>query len=355
MKRNNNFHIAQGFRILFVNSIVLCFLLLIIEIIFRFIGIGYGSSPFEKSHIFHHVRPKNYSFKVHDPINNEFGGHIVYFDSNGYRYQPRNSFKKNRNSKLIAFLGDSFVEANQSPWDSSFIGILEHTFPNFTFKNYGIGSYSPSINFLQLKYHILRNEPQIPNIIIQVLYSNDVRGDIDLIRHARWNVNGELMALDGGDNNAFVSLLRTSYLFRYLRKCQLVLQYKINPKLSVEEKIINGQIEELPIFEGSISEEFIIQTAALCKKKGIKYYLTAIPSAFCHFTKNFSTDTFSRRVKESADCNQIDFIDIESAFIYQSFKTHEKLFFPIDLHLNNSGQRVMSESLAFILSFNKEN
>ena len=52
--------------------------LLLAEGILRFMQIGYGNAPLERSKIYHHAHPKNYSFLAHDP-NDEYGGHHVFY------------------------------------------------------------------------------------------------------------------------------------------------------------------------------------------------------------------------------------------------------------------------------------
>ena len=45
----------------------LLFVLLISEILFRMLDIGYGNAPLEQSKEYHHAHPKNYSFLMHQP------------------------------------------------------------------------------------------------------------------------------------------------------------------------------------------------------------------------------------------------------------------------------------------------
>ena len=80
--------------------------LLIAEITLRFFGIGYGNSPHERSHTYHHVHPSNYQFLMHDP-NGEYGGHHVYYDNLGFRVRDEASQtnKLANEDNAIVFLG----------------------------------------------------------------------------------------------------------------------------------------------------------------------------------------------------------------------------------------------------------
>ncbi|MEZ4963562.1 MAG: GDSL-type esterase/lipase family protein [Saprospiraceae bacterium] len=332
--------------VLTVNFIVLLLLLLLVEIVLRALGLGFGSSPYEPDRVYHHARPKNYSFTMHDPIYDEFGGYKVYFDSNGYRYKPGLEIPSSSATQKVAFLGDSFVESNQSPWDSTFIGILQRKFPQQAFHNYGIGSYSPSIYYLQLKHFLLSDSRIKPDIVVMVLFSNDVRGDLEYTDTQIRDSNGDLIALDGGSPNLLISMLRKSYLCRWIRKCNLIIWYRLNKAQSIEELLKTDFQEELPVFEGTYTEQMTLQSATMCKEKGVKFILSAIPSKSDQYTGLFSTDSFARRVQNSAGKHGIPFIDLQTPFEEKTKKSHEKLFYPIDIHLNNAGQRVVSEILA---------
>ena len=88
--------------------------LLLAEGILRFMQIGYGNAPLERSRIYHHAHPKNYSFLVHDP-NDEYGGHHVFYDEIGSRIShfKDNTSAERHNTRAIVFMGDSFTEATQ--------------------------------------------------------------------------------------------------------------------------------------------------------------------------------------------------------------------------------------------------
>ena len=67
--------------LVFFSIFVACILL---ELILRFLGLGYNLNPSISDNIRHHSNPKNYMFKSYDSANN-FGGHYIFYDEKGYK------------------------------------------------------------------------------------------------------------------------------------------------------------------------------------------------------------------------------------------------------------------------------
>lgn len=96
---------------------------------------------------------------------------------------------KKQNEKRILILGDSFVEAMQVPMDKNFCKRLEkHLNQNLsvpvTVINAGVASYSP---LLELLYYEQRLKTFKSDIVIQLIFSNDVYDDLrytDLAEYA---------------------------------------------------------------------------------------------------------------------------------------------------------------------------
>lgn len=76
-------------KLIFVNFSVLLFLLIVVELIFRFLEFGYGNAPLENNPKFHHVHPKNYTYNSYVPIG-EYGGHVVMYDQFRRRVNEKN-------------------------------------------------------------------------------------------------------------------------------------------------------------------------------------------------------------------------------------------------------------------------
>ncbi|HYE55354.1 MAG TPA: hypothetical protein VD996_10935, partial [Chitinophagaceae bacterium] len=136
-------------KLLAVNLCILIALLLLTELVLRVLGYGYSNSPADADPYLHHVHPRDHLFKCYTP-GGEFGDFMVYYDTLGRRTMPPDPLKqKPRPMNSIVFMGDSFVEGLQVPYDQSFIGLIEKKLYRYRFLNYGVTGYSPLLNYLQ--------------------------------------------------------------------------------------------------------------------------------------------------------------------------------------------------------------
>lgn len=224
--------------------------LIIAEIILRVIGLGYGNAPLIRSSVYHHVHPSNYEFFMHDPYNNEYGGFNVYYDDLGFRVNNKASktIKLSTEKNSIIFLGDSFTEGNQVPYDQTFValvGLKQHV----SFINMGVSGYSPLINKLLVENILPKFKGK--TVILQA-FSNDPRED-DLLLDKAIFENDRLTKIDGGKDNIFINFARKSYFLRLLRKSQLLLKAISANQITnadsrasifeVEQKMTNRQLK----------------------------------------------------------------------------------------------------------------
>ena len=96
------------------------------ELGLRVIGLGYSNSPPISDPVLHHKHPPDYESVSFTP-SGEYGGHRVRYDSQGLVSDPdgdREAEAAPGPRFRVAFMGDSFVEALQVPWASSFVGLL---------------------------------------------------------------------------------------------------------------------------------------------------------------------------------------------------------------------------------------
>lgn len=120
------------------------------EVIWRVFGFGEGNPPYKNDPILHHVHPKNSSL-VYYNFYKEYNTKI-YFNAEGLQVGPKTSKNLQAPNFRIAFLGDSFTEANHVAVEDSFVGILDtKAAKNVSIKNFGVTSYSPAIYYLQYK------------------------------------------------------------------------------------------------------------------------------------------------------------------------------------------------------------
>ncbi len=159
--------ILKILKTIFINFIVFLFLLIIVELILRVLGFGYGMSPLEWDSKLHHTHRKNYTYTVDDP-EGEFGGITVKYDQ--FRRRVNEKYLKSTEDKEIWFVGDSFTVAVENSWENSFVGKVE-TLTNSRVINFDVPSYSPLLYFIQLNEELTLKSNK-PEIVFIQLYSN---------------------------------------------------------------------------------------------------------------------------------------------------------------------------------------
>lgn len=323
-------------------SLLISYILL--EILFRVIDLGYGNNPLERSRVYHHVHPHNYSFKMHDP-NNEYGGHNIYYDENRFRVENRNdeTFDNLNNKENIIFLGDSFTEAVQVSYKDTFVSRVgdELGVPAL---NFAVSSYSPLIYKLQSKYILSKFAGKI---VIMQIYTNDFYYDKHFNETSIFK-NDELVAIDGGKNNFFISLLRKSYVARFVRKSQLTIRAMLTERSSFS---INHDFN----YEKNVKDEYIKSTTKLIKdteeilkNQNKQLFVFLVPSKHLSVQNICCKDDFLySRFYNELKKNNISTIDIASFF--SSHDNQKTLFFELDQHLTAKGHFLVSEAILSLL------
>lgn len=312
------------------------------ELTLRLLGIGYGNAPIEASSRLHHVHPASYKFYVHDP-SGEYGGFRVAYDSDRYRIPiQRVSNHAVSVERKIAFLGDSFTEANQVAWEDSFVGIVEATKPNVTVRNFGVSSYSPILYLVQCKTELRGFEPT--DIIVQIFH-NDFANDNEYIKSANSDRVAELTSVDGDARSFVIKILRYSYLARLIRKVQLQLTYDAQdldgPHKRSEVENIAGKIEAST---RTLTYEVLKEIEKESIEMGARLYLMVIPSkALSMKNRCCKEDWLHQEVLDFAVENKIDFVNLAEAFSDQD--EQHQLFFPVDIHLTEEGHAVVASSI----------
>ncbi|MFC1497544.1 SGNH/GDSL hydrolase family protein [Verrucomicrobiota bacterium] len=320
------------------NILVLVILMVILEVVLRVLGLGYGHAPLERHKVYHHVHPRNYLLTSYNP-SREYGGFNIYYDDKRRACNPWHYETHERKTIKVAFLGDSFVEATQVSFGDSFVGRLEGKIKDINFVNYGVSGYSPCIYYLQAKYDMVEEDK--PDHVVMVLYSNDVREDNQYLERAKYDDSGDLIAIDGGGNSKFVSLLRKSYFLRSVRKAQLVVGYCLKAKKA--KRVIGGLVEEIPDISGTKTGMYILKTKSILDNAAIAFTLTVIPSKYSHLHAYKPEDEFAKKVKHWAENNNIDFVDLHSSFREYALKSEKRLFYEQDIHLNSKGHQVIAD------------
>lgn len=316
------------------------------EVTLRLFGIGYGTAPLESDPYLHHVRPRNYSYRVHTP-SGEYGGHEVHYNMERIRADPA-LISDSGDRELVRVLGDSFVESTQVAYEDTFVGMLDQRMSAYQFVNMGVGSYSPVLSLLQLHHTKL----ETPRLILHLLYRNDPTDDKTYMKLAEIGDDGEILAIPGAGEDPFhhplLRFLRKSYLFRLVRKGQLQMAWL----LSHREPLRSGRIVEhnLPLAEES--EKALISIAKLASEHCAKYVLMSVPSeAILHSGNMLQQDKFSSSVQRFARHHEIDYIDLEPVFL-AGMTSETNPFLENDIHFSAFGHELVASAVEkYLLSW----
>tara|TARA_B100001057_G_scaffold243654_1_gene244001 strand:- start:659 stop:1669 length:1011 start_codon:yes stop_codon:yes gene_type:complete len=320
--------------------------LILFEIGFRYFEIGYGNNPLENSRTYHHVHPKNYSFKMHDP-NSEYGGHIIYYDDNRFLSPDQNTniTDSYNTPDSIIFLGDSFTEGVQVNYQDSFVSLVNQALDLPTL-NLGVSSYSPIIYYLQSKYVLNK---LLGKTVIMQIYVNDFYYDNFFFESAVFK-NNELVGIDGGTNN-IINLMRKSYVARFIRRSQLIIKKMISKPSNFN---LSGAYEyEQNISDADIKNtvKIIKKTEMILKEQNKRLFVFLVPSKSLSLqNKCCQNDNLYKRFYNQLAINDISLINVATYF--ENYDNQNKLFFPIDTHLTEEGHKLISEAIVNLFNIN---
>lgn len=317
--------------------------LLLVEILLRFMKLGYLNAPLDLDQIVHHKHPKNLEFVIYDPFN-EYGPHLVNYDVNGLRVNTEKKGKINNKNK-IAFIGDSFTEANQVDFKHSFVGLLEESYKNTLFKNYGVSSYSPLIYLL-----LTNNELSIfrPNIVILQLYFNDFDDDHFYLKKADSTDLNLIKSIQPENKFFFYALFRHSYLVRFTKKIIIQIKHLNEPKkkYNSNKDVFADTIKN----NRELTYKTILQIKNNLEKMDAELYLFIIPEK--NITKKNTCcveDWLHEEVKIFAEYNRINFIDLGKTF--SQYYNQDQIFFDKDIHLTKVGHQLIAKELDSVLNY----
>ena len=334
-------------KILLINFLLLAVLLFCVEIVLRILGLGYDSAAFEPNVLYHHAHKKNYSFINNNPSEKEYSNILVRYDKDGCVSNP-NPVASSSANKKIAILGDSYAEGLQVDFNNSITGILQKQLgKKYEIKNFAVGGYSPVIYFLQCKYVL---QEYRPDFVFLLLYSNDLREDKDFLTNAVYN-NNTLVAINGGVPAFKYSLIRKSYLLRFIRKYYIMLSYALQ-NTSQNNYVIQNSIEEKPLLtQPTLS--YLDSIRVVLAQSNCKLIVSAVPSKYktVNALEHDSLD-FATQCRHWAAQNKTSYVDLTLPFINCIKKTGSSPFFKNDIHFNEAGHSVAAVTIANY--FNKQ-
>ena len=299
------------------------------EIVLRLASVGYGAVPMDGHPVLHHTQPSSYEFTVYD-VNDEFGGHIVTYDEDGFRV-PYNGYDYVDSLRDVVFLGDSFVEASEVPYEKSFVGLFDKEFEKYNVRNFGVSSYSPLISYLQVKYY---SKTIKPTMIVHLIFENDLADDSKYYDLSQ-KKDGIITAVPGKPITALHRFLRRFYVARLIKRAQITIQEMANNKLHNNEKKKSIYLED-PVI-GEITRHFINKISQFVNDNDIQYLLMCVPSKL-KFNQMREHKDICEKIKLLSSELEIEYVDLDDFF--SRHISDRKPFFEIDTHFNELGHRL---------------
>jgi lysophospholipase L1-like esterase len=309
----------------------------VIEIALRLFGLGFNHAPMVSDAVLHHSHPRNYAFRAYHP-SGEYGGHLVHFDADGYRVDP---MTPPGSGIRIAVVGDSFVEALQVDYGASLAGRLQELTADAAVRNFGVSSYSPLLYVLQWRRDI---ERFAPDIVVLVLFSNDVADDESYAQMAVRSPAGETTAVPGPADNALRNALRRSHLARLGAVVWNRLEWQWTHRGDDTVAVPNDSpfLEERPTLTPLTSSELRRFVDAV-RQRGARVLLTTVPSRAAVVANRPADDVFATAVNSWAREHSVPYADLAAAFVRSG--SAAALYFANDIHWTSAGHRVAAEAI----------
>ena len=317
----------------------------LVEILLRLVGIGYGNAPIELNQRLHHLHPRNYEFVFYHP-GEEFIGHKIFYDEFGYRVKSKNPVLREDNAvRRIAFLGDGFTEANSVSWEQSFVGLIESKNSNLNVRNFGVASYSPVIYLVQINNEVKTFKPT--DVVVQI-FENDFYDDIEYLKKANTKTLSEIKLVSGGASNIDIvkKIFRHSYLARLVRKVQLQLSIFFLDR-------INDPSKYFPSYAGTLTNEderkltyeTILQLKDFANKINARIFFFLVPNKQLMMQNQCcESDTLAAEFHNFIESHNLNLIDLPKAF--GNYPDQTKLFFEQDVHFSAEGNLVTAEAIS---------
>jgi len=303
--------------------------LVIAEVTLRLFSAGYLGHPTDGHPILHHVQPSNFEFTSFD-VADEFGGHMVVYDKDGFRI-PRHGYEYDDSLKDVIFLGDSFVEASEVPYEETFVSLFAAEFEQFNARNFGVSSYSPLLSYLQLQNFL---DDLDPVLMVHLVYENDLQDDIKYGKLAVRD-GGRITAVPGRPNSTAHLLLRESYVARLINRARLTVKALTNEYASDGEDRISYYLDDPEL--GDVTQKYLRKISEFLAEKDIRYLLMCVPSKL-KFNEMRDHKDLCGKLKQFALDYGIEYVDLDDFFANNS--GGQKPFYNSNIHLNTFGHRL---------------
>jgi lysophospholipase L1-like esterase len=285
------------------------------------------------------------------------------------------SYEKPKDTFRLLLLGDSYTEAVQVQNDEKFAKILESrlnsTESRYKFEviNAGMSSFGTDQEWRFLKHYGIKYKP---DMVILFFYINDFLDNLrpDFIVIDGWLVP-PLPNTDSVHRKIEKFLIAHSYSFRFFLSRARILREEIKSRIRREESprepgtstiVYRREFKDTEYHHRA--KRYLENIIALCKKNGIEFVLTYLPSkpqmrrffSGNLLEKDYQTDNMdylqpNRFLSGIARSSDIRFIDLLDKFCGGIFKNFDEIYYNGG-HYTKKTHRVIAES---IFSYLKDN
>ncbi len=314
------------------------------ELALRRMALNFGRVSMLSHPILHHAHQPGITEVFSDPAG-EIRPHPVRFDGEGRICGPATGSARAAPARphRVAFLGDSFVEAAQVPFEASFAGLLARASdPVAEVRNYGVASYSPVLHRLQWIHSI---EAWRPTHVLLMLYDNDFADDAMYAAGALRGRDGDITAVPGTGRNWATRMGRASYLARFLRSTWL--RWRWNRRTERNGGRADGIRPPIPGSMPDLTASQLLDLAARVRGVGAAFVLATVPlpRGDHERLRAEGRPSLSDLCGAWARTNGIAFVDLQEPF-NRAAAAGEDLFFRTDIHFTERGHRVVADTIA---------
>jgi len=386
-------------------------------ILFLVVGKVYARLSYKESYltgftkvdpVFHHIPPPGYSGAMHSD-----GDFDINFTTNnrGMRGPGDYLYAKDPGTYRIAVMGDSFVfgvgvraeetmsaelerllNEQETALGATEPGTAEDALERgrkFQVYNFGVNSYSPVLEYIYLKKEVVKYDP---DLVILMLDLCDVQDDYLYEDHIVYASDGAIEGCDpfrfrGGPDIGAILMHRSRLLFtlnekllQSIRKMKMlgIVRYITNKSRHIRNKteiLVNKDIDNIEFDRFILNREgknesvvrrhwdrtagYILMIKKLLDERNIRFMLVSYPYGFqvgkdewaigrksWAFEEGRAYDATGVfvRIDAFAEDNGIGFISLYGAFLEHE-KNGEKLYFNRDGHWTKKGQSVAAEAI----------
>ena len=270
----------------------------------------------------------------------------------------------------ILIFGDSFTFGVGIEYENTYVGLLEKRLKDYSFYNFGVGSYSPSMHLYRLEEAIKNN--LMPKKIILFLDLTDIYDE-----GKRWKNKNNSLKPSLSYNQIETSQVKRKFKHKNLQ-ISVMLASKINYNLRILRNRIGKSINKKnksekvkTSFQGSFTytpiknlnkvfwteeifykgidkiKDKIKRISNIAKNNDSEFFLVIYPwsETLVYGQKSFNWEKFGKNLCSEFDCNLINTFNEFREEKDNNVNWYSDLYFIGDEHFNDGGNLFMADIL----------